>query len=228
MNIKTFLQPAILLFLIYPMHADSVSRRATITGGRGPGRCTIEVNVDHAAEVEILGDTANLRTVGGQPAYWRRFECNAPVPHRPQDFRVAKVNGRGKVQLLRDPRNNRGTAVIHITDPQRGRGVYAVDVVWQAGGWGSAPPPPPQSPGSGGAIRNAVRTCQEAVIDRLNRDGYQYVTFGRTAPDSNSGPNDWISGVATGKRGGETRHFSFSCSMDFRSGAVRFVDVRRR
>jgi hypothetical protein len=233
MNAQILKYSTALAILIAPLHAQTTPRRATITGGRGPGSCTIEVSVDHAAEIEVRGDLANLTTVAGQTAYWRGFRCNAPVPSMPHDFRLARVNGRGSVRILQEPRNNRGAAVIHISDPQGGRGNYALDVTWRGtgDGWGSPGPlPPGPLPGHGnvGGTGRAIRMCQEAVTDRLNRDGYDYVTFGRTIPDSNPDRNDWISGVASASRRGDTRRFSFACSMDPRSGRVRFVDLRRR
>ena len=55
-----------------------------MTGGGGDsGKCTVEVVVDGAAEVEIRGDNAVLRNLKGQPPQWRRFECNAPLPANP-------------------------------------------------------------------------------------------------------------------------------------------------
>lgn len=217
--------------LAVPLCADTVSRRAEITGERGPGRCIIEVSVDHAAEVEIRGDMANLTTLAGQTASWRGFRCNAPLPRAPHDFRLARVNGRGTVRLMQVPRNNRDAARIHISDPQRGRANYALEVAWRGGdGWAAPAPPPPSvpAPGNGGAIRHAIRSCQEAVTDRLHRDGYGHIAFARTAPDANPGPNDWITGFASATRRGDTRNFRFSCSMDFQTGTVRFADVRRR
>lgn len=77
-------------------------------------------------------------------------------------------------------------------------------------------------------MRDAVRNCHEAVIDRLNRNGYAYVTFGRPMPDHNPGPYNSITGFASGEPLGETRHLSFSCSVDSWSGRVRFVDVLSR
>ncbi len=43
------------------------TRRATITGRGGDGKCTIEVEVDGSAEVEVSGDVGLLRTLSGQP-----------------------------------------------------------------------------------------------------------------------------------------------------------------
>jgi hypothetical protein len=217
MNKQWFLSPAILFLVAGSVHADTVSRRAAITGGGGPGRCTVEVNIDHTAEVEIFGDQGNLKTLGGQPAFWRRFECNVPLPQTPHDFQIARVNGRGQVRLLKDPSSNRGVAVVHISDPKAGRGVYLVDIAWRIPGSGWGP----------GAGPSRIEKCQNAVSFRLNRDGYQVSSFGRIAPQHSPGPNDWISGEVIGRRGFESRRFSFSCTIERRSGQVRHVDVRR-
>ena len=60
--------------------AQGLQRQATMTGGGSPerGKCTIEVVVDGAAEVEVRGDSAVLRNLSGQPPQWRRFECRRP------------------------------------------------------------------------------------------------------------------------------------------------------
>ena len=113
------------------VEAQTVSRRATAmrsTGG-DRGKCTIEVVVDGAAEVEVRGDTANLRNLAGQPPQWRRFECNGSLPANPVDFRFAGVDGRGSQQLVQDPRNG-GVAVVRIEDPQSGSEAYTFDLFW--------------------------------------------------------------------------------------------------
>src|SRR5690349_476088 len=98
--------------------AQQYQRRATMVGGGSPngGKCTIEVVVDGAANVEIRGDQATLRDISGQPPQWRRFECTGPVPSNVADFRFSGVDGRGRQQLIQDPRNG-GVAVVHIEDP---------------------------------------------------------------------------------------------------------------
>src|SRR5260370_13788144 len=94
-------------------------------------KCTIEVVVDGAAEVEVRGDTANLRNLAGQPPQWRRFECNGRLPPNPVDFRFAGVDGRGRQQLVQDPRNG-GVAVVRIEDPQSGSEGYTFDLFWSS------------------------------------------------------------------------------------------------
>jgi hypothetical protein len=229
MNIVSF--TALLALVVYPACADTTSRRATITGSGGPARCLIEVNVDGTAQIEVRGDSANLTTLSGQSAYWRRFECNTPVPQGPVDFRLGRISGRGNVRLLEAPRSNRGVALIHLSDPQSGRGMYGLELIWQApGGW-RPPSPSPPWPGRGGSsafpLDRTIRACQDSVTSRLSQDGFAYVTFESTIPHNNPGRSDWITGSATARRGPAVQRFSFSCSADFVTGAIRSVDVRR-
>ena len=138
MNAPSLLGAALLILSVQPAHAD-LYRRADVTGRGGPnGKCTIEVNVDGAAAVEVSGDTGLLKTLSGRSAVWRRFECNRPLPRNPIDFRFVGVDGRGTMRLLREPRGNGGTAVVHINDPKGGREGYTFDLQWReigGGGW---------------------------------------------------------------------------------------------
>jgi len=109
------------------------TRQANIRGGSGgDGKCTIEVEVDDVAEIEIRGTMARLRTRAGQPAQFRRFDCNQPMPTRPYDFRFRGIDGRGRQDLVRDPGNN-GVAVVRIEDSKNGREGYTFDIMWRGG-----------------------------------------------------------------------------------------------
>lgn len=110
-------------------------RRADIRGGGSHGKCTIEVVVDDIAEVAIRGDSAELRTLSGQRAEWRRFVCNQPMPLNPAEFRFTGIDGRGRQTLVREPGRG-GPAVIRIEDRQGGREGYTFDIEWRgdAGG----------------------------------------------------------------------------------------------
>jgi hypothetical protein len=123
------------IFLAVPMFAQQVATfRAQIRGGGDHGKCTIEVDVDGVAEIEIQGDQGRMRTLSGNPSGWRRMECNQPLPQNPQGFRFSGVDGRGRQTLLHDPSSNRGIAVVRIEDPQGGREGYTFDIEWGGGG----------------------------------------------------------------------------------------------
>jgi hypothetical protein len=174
-----------LLVLVNPAKADGLSREATVTGLGGNGTCTVEVNVDGVAEVEISGNMGYLTTISGQPAHWRRFQCNTPLPRDPADFQLARAAGRGFLRLVREPRGSGGRAVIRIDDPNPGRGVYTFDLQWRDPRGGTWPPmhhPPGWGRGSGGfPPTDSVVACQDSVTNRLRHDGYAFVTFDRTS-----------------------------------------------
>jgi hypothetical protein len=108
--------------------------RAKITGGGGSGgKCTGEVDIDDAVEIQIFGDTARMQTLGGQPATWKRLECTSVMPGTPTGFRFSGVDGRGRQSLVRDPNDGLGVAVIRIEDSQRGRQGYTFDITWSGG-----------------------------------------------------------------------------------------------
>ena len=115
------------------------------------GKCTIEVNVDDVAEVEVMGNQARIRTLAGQPSQFRRFECNSIMPRIPGDFRFTGIDGRGRMTLVRDPRNG-GAAVIRIEDPKGGYEGYTFDLEWRGGSDNGRPgygPGPGYRPGDG-------------------------------------------------------------------------------
>jgi hypothetical protein len=118
-------------------------RQATIVGGGGGdyGKCTIEVVVDDVAQVEIRGQVGTLRTMSGQPAQWRRFECSSVMPTNASDFRFSGVDGRGRQTLIGDPRNG-GGAVVQIEDRDGGSEGYTFDLTWGRGqvSQGGVPP----------------------------------------------------------------------------------------
>ncbi len=118
---------------------QTFERRAVLLNGGNPGegQCTIEVVVDGAAEVQVRGGSALLKNLSGQPPQWRRFECTSILPANPADFRFEGVDGRGRQQLVGDPRNG-GTAVVRIEDTDNGSEGYTFRLLWR--GPGGAPP----------------------------------------------------------------------------------------
>jgi hypothetical protein len=231
---------------ISPAGAQQYQRRATMVGGGSGdrGKCTIEVVVDGAADVEIRGDQGTIRNISGRPAEWRRFECSAGLPANPPDFRFAGIDGRGRQQLARDPRNG-GVAVVHIEDPDGGAQGYTFDLMWGGGNPGPAsnnnnPGPRGNNNGVGNAIagaingvfngrfttEQAVNTCQDAVRRQAGeRFGGRGVEFLNTRIDDQPGRNDWVVGMIDVVRQDGQERFRFSCSVNFDNGEVRSVQI---
>jgi hypothetical protein len=233
--------------------AQTYQRRAQMVGGGNPdrGKCTIEVVIDGAAEVEIRGDTGTLRNLSGQPPQWRRFECTSPMPPNASNFHFTGVDGRGRQELVRDPREG-GAAVIRLEDPQSGSEGYTFDITWNnGGGYGDRNPPVvdrnpppgdryPPNPERGYGDRNggrpgwqpgfnrrmpadeAIRVCQESILQQAEqRLNTRQVSFQRVTIDDNPGRNDWVIGSFEVRRFNRNETYRFSCSVDFESGRVR-------
>ena len=238
MYLRLYYATAVFGLLGGAIHAQTMERRANFTGGGGPeGRCTVEVIVDGAAEVEIRGDRAVLRNLFGQTPQWRRFECTSPMPGNPVNFRFQGVDGRGRQSLVSDPRRG-GAIVVRIEDPDNGSEGYTFDVFWQGQGGGFPPPGGPgpgPGPDRGGRDRDrgyrgrlsvdeAVRVCQDSIRAQANdRLRGAPVNFRRTTIDDKPGRNDWVIGTFESRRG----IYNFSCSVDFQSGRVRSADFQR-
>lgn len=225
--------------------AQSNSFRATVRGGGGSeGKCTIEVVVDGAAEVEVRGDTAVLRNLFGQQPQWRRFVCNRVLPARMADFRFKGIDGRGSQTLVRDPMAG-GAAVVRIEDPQSGSEGYTFDLIWHEG-----TPPDPRP--TGAFVRDdhdrddhdrddrfergfdrgrlppqeVVQICRDEVRQQAaNRFQSADVNFRRVNLDADRG-RDWVFGVfdVHGHQRPEAV-YQFSCSVNFGNGRVRSVDI---
>ena len=159
--------------LAVAVFGQNYQRQAAMVGGGGPdrGKCTIEVVVDDVAQVEVRGTSATLRTMSGQPAQWRRFECTGPMPTNPNGFRFAGVDGRGRQELVRDPRNG-GVAVVQIEDKDGGAEGYTFDLFWGGGGGPSQERPAYQDRGPGGPP--PPYAGQDRDRDRYNRSEDQY------------------------------------------------------
>lgn len=125
----------VLAALTSSLSGQNLNRLAEIVGAGDPnhGKCTVEVVVDGAAEIQIRGNTGSMRDLSGQPPQWRRFQCTSPMPANPGNFRFVAVDGRGRQQLVQDPRNG-GAATVRIEDSDGGAGTYTFDLMWDAQG----------------------------------------------------------------------------------------------
>jgi hypothetical protein len=248
------------LLLAAPLSAvaqlpDQVRRAAISGAGGSSGKCTIEVRVDIAAEVDIYGDSARLRTLGGQQSEWKRFECTGPLPYSMSDFRFRGIDGRGSVKLLHDPRNNSSVAVVRIDDPRGGAEGYTFDIEWSGasggaptGGFSTAAPgtygTPAGStagdrrgPSGQGRVRSASLTperavdlCRTELQTRGERDyNLRNINITAAGVDSGQGRRDWVTGTFTAGSGGFRRGstYRFNCQLDYSAGQIRTLEVVR-
>lgn len=195
----------------------SSSRRATIRGGGSgdSGKCTIEVRVDQSADVEISGDMGRIHTLSGQPATWNRFECTSPMPRTASDFRFRGIDGRGRVDLVRDPRSNRGTAIVHIEDSQGGAQGYTFDLEWQGGTGGGNY--------TGPGYNNRGYNDRGYNDDRRYNDGrYNDGRYDSSRDDRYSSSREYRGNVVSCSSDDMRRHY---CDADTHNG-VRLVRQR--
>lgn len=234
---------------LVPAFAQQESRQAVITGRPGSPKCTIEVDVDWISDVEIKGTVARLHTLTGLPSYWRRFECNQPMPLNPVGFRFRGIDGRGRQTLIGDPRSG-GAAVVRIEDPKAGREGYTFDLEWDGaagpmgdgrGGPGFPQAGPPPLPPNGDRDWNrggdrgrdqrfgpdvAIHYCGESAERQLRDTGYTNTRVTDAKIDGRPGRGDWIYGTIVGQRGPRPESFGFACSVDFQARRVGAVNLR--
>jgi hypothetical protein len=210
-----------------PASAQMQERARLVGGGdRQGGRCTVEVVVDGAANVEIRGDVANLRDVSGRPPQFRRFECTSIMPPNPADFRFRGIDGRGRQTLIRDPRSG-GAAVVRIEDPAGGAEGYTFEIMWSNGAGG------PYAPGPGGYGERdrynqvfdsdrAVRECQGAVRrEAADRYRARNVEFRDARVDND---RDWVRGRVDVIRGdGREDRYEYACALNRETGQIQSV-----
>jgi hypothetical protein len=214
------------LCALAPLAAQEQVRRATMRDiDDHNGKCTIEVVVDQVAEVEVRGDLGRLITYSGQMATWSRFECNAPLPRDPVEFRLKGIDGRGRVELVRDPRSNGGTAVVRIEDRQGGREGYTFDLIWR-GGLGVSErsldrPWQSTTPRRGIDQGAAIRACQEEVRRRAGHDFHlREVNFHDASYDDRAARHDRVIGVFDTHDGGGRQRYNYTCAVDSMNGRI--------
>ena len=245
MNSRTLLILGLLASLPVTAQQAESQQQATITGERGPGHCTLELEVDGTAEVYVRDQIASVRTLSGRPSVWRRFQCNQPLPRNPDGFQMRMNHGRGDARLIHDPVRG-GVATVRIDDPKGGSDRYEFTLEWRADG-GSYPQGggypqagyPQTGPKDGDRDRDRdrdrndrgmgrermARMCSDAVADRLRRDGYGEVQITGANIEDRPGRRDRVLGRAIARENWGSEEFAFSCGVDFSSGAIRSVDV---
>jgi hypothetical protein len=226
---------ALLLSVTFSMasaEAQTYQRQATITGtsNDASGKCTIEVVVDGTVEVQLRGTSGVLQNLAGQPPQWRRFDCSAPMPANPANFRFSGVDGRGKQTLVSDPSQN-GLAVIRIEDTAGGAQGYTFNVEWQGGVNNDILRPlgPDANRGGNTQITSAegVEACQQEISRQASqRFGTNDIYFRRTQIDNNKGAQDRVRGTIDVQRGGaNSERYRFDCGINLRNGRIQSAQI---
>lgn len=225
---------SVVLFVVsvMPVMADIQFRAGRMTRDDvplGKGQCDIRLQIDKEAEVRVRGDLVSVRTLSGREARDDGSECNEPLPGPDlQGFNVEVRDSRGEIVLLSPPsRRNDYAAVVRIRDSASGAGRYHFRLSWRINGSGSARTgPPPRNPFG---VQEAIQVCQEAVVSRIvDQHRYGDVEIRNIRAGDGPGRSDYVVGEASARRGFNRSSFSFVCSVDFQSGRVRSVDVRKR
>ncbi|MDX2181231.1 MAG: hypothetical protein SFV18_16670 [Bryobacteraceae bacterium] len=216
--------------------------QANIRGGGGSPKCTAEVEVDGIAEVTVRGQQGTIRTLAGQPATWRRLDCNQAMPLNPTGFRFRGIDGRGSQNLVRDPSSGRGGAVVRIEDPKSGREGYTFDLEWTGGSdfGGGILPGRPGRPGNGGSGGDwwesgnqggrdrAIRACENTLRREIrSKYGYSNVAFDGFGPGRGR-DSDRLIGNARAVDRGSSQNFRVGCLVNMETGRVRDFRVERQ
>ena len=226
------MKPILLLIVMaVSVHADTRFRAGRMTHDDvplGKGRCDIRLQIDKEAEVRIRDDSVFVRTLSGREARDDGSECNEPLPrHGITGFNFEVRDSRGEIILLSPPsQRNEYTAVVRIRDSASGIGRYHFRLSWNIAGYD---PERDRQPRKDFAMQQGVQVCQEAVVSRIV-DQYHYGDVGiqNIRADDNPGRRDYLLGEASARRGYHPVDFRFVCAVDFNSGRVRSVDVRKR
>ena len=157
----------------------------------------------------------------------RVFRDDAP---NPADFRFNGVDGRGRQELVQDPRQSRGAAVVRIQDSEGGSEGYTFDLEWRGTGFGSNPVGQPADWQR--SLELAERRCPCLPGCRQGKSNQQYglsgIDFRDLNADDNPGRNDAIVGSFEARRGNYRDTYRFSCSVDLANGRVRGVEISQR
>jgi hypothetical protein len=220
-----------LIAAMTPLMADTQFRVERMTRNDvplGKGQCDIRLQVDKDAEVSVRGNVVYIRSSGGREVRDDGSECNEPLPGPSlQGFAFEVLDSRGEIILQSPPSNRNGySAVVRIRDDAGGPGRYHFRLSWRTNGYSERPGPPGRNPFG---ANEAIQVCQEAVVSRIV-DQYRHsdVEIRNIRLDDRPGRRDFVLGEAHARRGFQYTGFTFVCSVDFQSGQVRNVDLRRR
>jgi hypothetical protein len=95
------------------------------------GWCEIRLEADASAALRLDNTQATLSTETGSVCAIRQAVCNAPIQAGAGDFRVTRVEGYGRIELLWPPTARNGwKATIRVYDAKPGADAYTLRLEW--------------------------------------------------------------------------------------------------
>ncbi len=112
--------------------AVPVSRAATIATPATGGRFRWRGRVDGSDYIMLQGSQVTIRHVDARYIQDASYELPAPLPQQALQLKLAKLKGRGNVEIVRQPTaENKYTLAVLIEDPMEGDDAYEFEVIWQ-------------------------------------------------------------------------------------------------
>jgi hypothetical protein len=203
-------------------------------GNGGPGNSNSGIGSNSNQRRDVANQAERLATAFSPEEAIRLCQDGVREQVRPRlgmgdlEFRSARIENTqpqdsvtGEFVFL-DPNRSEVVYRFYCSVDFAGRRIHAVQFD-QAGGDAYASPRRIPSP-----LDAAVLACRDAVQSRLDRSGYDDVSFVAIDPDRRSGRGDWVAGSAQAVRGNRSARLDFSCRMNLSTGNVRTVTVTRR
>lgn len=96
------------------------------------GTFQVRGTVDDVTVLYITGDRVRVEDLSGRPLRGDQVSFSQPLPYeRVRSIQLVDVQGRGDVELVEKPwEGNKFTAVVLVSDPQRGAAPYSFRLVW--------------------------------------------------------------------------------------------------
>jgi hypothetical protein len=96
------------------------------------GSFQVRGTVDDVTVLYITGDRVRVEDLSGRPLRGDQVAFSQPLPYeRLRSIQLVDVQGRGDVELVEKPwEGNKFTAVVLVSDPQRGASSYSFRLVW--------------------------------------------------------------------------------------------------
>jgi hypothetical protein len=129
---KIILRVPFSLLLLSLIGSPIFARPSSIQrSGNGIASFRWEGEVDGTSFVRIRGRQVQSRSESGLPIQNQQFDFTDPLPGTPVQVVLAEVQGRGRVNLVQQPRpENNFTAVVRIDDSKGGKSPYSFILRW--------------------------------------------------------------------------------------------------